>query len=228
MAAAGLLDPGRRERVETSAPGVLVNVVLRSGSARSPRRREAGWSTVCHRHLPRRTAEVGGPSGPETDVACSGSPPREVSSGTEGRVVCRLRPISCGRRGTHPEVLGLASLGTLLQTAELSADFGLWGSMPGGAGTSERSRLFSGPRFGARVRPRRDASEAGWSGQRRRDGDIAIAPGFVLLLISSAFSRGLSTVEIDGRCSFERCGRGRPGVRLEVNAFVARGHARVS
>jgi hypothetical protein len=47
VTAAGPLDPGRRDRVETPAPGVLVMVVLWSGSARSPHRREAGLSTVC-------------------------------------------------------------------------------------------------------------------------------------------------------------------------------------
>jgi len=46
VAAAGLLDPGRRDRVETSGPGVRVTAVLLSASARSPHHREAGLSMV--------------------------------------------------------------------------------------------------------------------------------------------------------------------------------------
>jgi len=59
--------------------------------------------------LPRRTAEVEGPSGPEAAVACGGNPPRDVSSSADERVVCRLWPISRVRSGAQPEACGLTS-----------------------------------------------------------------------------------------------------------------------
>lgn len=53
--------------------------------------------------------------------------------------------------------------------------------------------------------PRRDASIKGETVvSRRSGGNIANAPGPVLLLSFSAFLRGLSQVEIDGRCWIER------------------------
>jgi hypothetical protein len=87
--------------------------------------------------------------------------------------------------------------------------------------------IFSGLRFGVRVRPRRDASNANRSGQRRRGGNIAYAPAsfcYSFLRCSRGLSR--SNLTVDAGSSVR--GRERPGVRSEVNALVARGHARVT
>lgn len=142
-----LSDPSRGERVETPGPSVLVMVVLRSGSVRSPRRREVGLSIVCHRHLPRWMAKVDGLRSGDGRRLQRESP-CGVSSGAEGRVARRLWPISCGQRGSCPDVHGLVSREPLLQVVDAFADLGLWGSMPRGARISERLRLSS-PDFGS-------------------------------------------------------------------------------
>lgn len=179
-----------------------------------------------HRHLPRWTAKVDGLRSGDGRRLQRESP-CGVSSGAEGRVARRLWPISCGQRGSCPDVRGLVSREPLLQVVDAFADLGLWGSMPRGARTSERLRLSSGLRFGGPVRPRRDASNAYRSGQRRRGGNIAYAPASFCFSFLR-FSRGLtrSNLTVDAGSSVR--GRGRPGVRSEVNALVARGHARVT
>ena len=162
-AAAGLLDPGRGDRVETLASGVLEKIGRRSGSVRSHQhRRGVGLSTVRVGYLPRWTAEAarfrsGGRRRPQREL------PRDKSSGADGCVVRRLRPISCGRRGSCPDVYGLESQETLAPIGGLLLGPRSVEVDAVRRETSERSRAFVGLRSEGRVR--RDGTP-----HQRRDG----------------------------------------------------------
>lgn len=196
-----LSDPSRGERVETPAPSVLVMVALRSGSVRSPRRREAGLSMVAS-----SPPTVDG-EGRRTSVRRRTSPAAGVSLRCElgrGRtrrpavVAHQLRPTGVLSRCARSRLAGtLAPSGGRLRgprsvgvDAARREDLGavapiLWTSVRG-AGSSATGRLQRIPVGSAQTR---------W--QHR------LCTRFVLLLFSPLFT-WTHQVEFDGRCWFER------------------------